>query len=59
MLACYCRLVRVLSIWGPERILYGCDGLSPRVIQDSTLPDDAKKAILGGNAARLLNIPER
>ena len=52
-------ITRAAEIVGPERILYGCEGLSPRVIQDSTLPDDAKKAILGGNAARLLNIPER
>jgi predicted TIM-barrel fold metal-dependent hydrolase len=48
---------RAAEIVGPERILYGCEGLSPEVIQDSVLSTDAKRAILGGNAARLLKIP--
>ena len=49
-------ITRAAEIVGFERILYGCEGLSPEVIQNSDLSDDAKKAILGGNAARLLSI---
>ncbi|MGC9316852.1 MAG: amidohydrolase family protein [Armatimonadota bacterium] len=42
---------------GPERVLYGYEGVSPEVVRRTELDDQAQAAILGGNAARLLDLP--
>jgi len=49
-------IARAAEIVGPERILYDYEGLSPRVVQDSDLPESAKELILGANAVRLFNL---
>jgi len=47
---------RGVEILGPERILYGYEGLPPSVIQESELPEESKRLILGMNAARLFRL---
>ena len=47
---------RGVEILGPERIMYAYEGLPPSVIQDSCMPEEHKKLILGLNAARLFGL---
>jgi len=47
---------RGVEILGPERILYAYEGLPPSVIQESELPEESKRLILGLNAARLFGL---
>ena len=47
---------RGVEILGPERILYAYEGLTPSVIQESELPDESKKLILGLNAMKLFGL---
>ena len=47
---------RAVKFLGAERVLYGFEGLSPKVILDSDLADDAKEKILSLNAKRLLRL---
>jgi len=47
---------RAVRFVGPDRILYGCEGLGPEVILDSDLAPDVKEKILHGNAERLLGL---
>jgi len=47
---------RAVGILGPERIVYGCEGLLPEVIEGLDLPEPARRRILGGNAAELLGL---
>lgn len=47
---------RAVKFLGPERVLYGYEGLSPKVILDSDLSKEAKEKILCENAKRLLKL---
>jgi len=47
---------RAVAVLGPERILYGCEGLAPAAVRDLAIPDEAKEMILGRNAAKLLGL---
>ena len=47
---------RAVAVVGPERILYGYEGLAPAAIRDLAISDEAKEMILGRNAARLLGL---
>lgn len=47
------RAVRVL---GPERVLYAYEGLPPAVVRELDIPEEGKRLILGGNAARLFGL---
>lgn len=47
---------RAVKFLGPERVLYGYEGLSPKVILDSDLAEEAKQKILCENAKRLLKL---
>ena len=59
------RFTRIIQAFGAERILFGTD--SPwggqaealRLFRELPLTDDEQTAILGGNAAGLLSLPER
>jgi hypothetical protein len=50
---------RGVEILGPERILYAYEGLPPSVIQDSDMPEESKRLILGHNAMRLFGLEYR
>lgn len=45
---------RAIQVLGPERVLYGGEGLMPSVIEESSLATKEKKLILHENAERLL-----
>ncbi len=47
---------RAVRILGPERILYAYEGLAPSVVRDLAIPEEAKRLILGANAARLFGL---
>jgi len=47
---------RGVKFLGAERVLYGFEGLSPKVILESDLANDAKEKILSLNAKRLLKL---
>ena len=49
---------RGVEILGPERILYAYEGLTPSVIQESELPSESKKLILGLNAMKLFGLSD-
>lgn len=59
------QFLRIVRKFGAERILFGTDspwgGQSEalRLLQASPLTDGERAAILGGNAQRLLNLPDR
>ncbi len=46
-----------VRVAGPDRVLYGYEGVSPDVVRKSDLDVETQAAILGGNAARLLRLP--
>ncbi len=51
------RLIeRAVSIAGPQKILYGGEGVLPSVVRAAAISEEAKAMILGGNAARLLKL---
>lgn len=41
---------------GADRVLYGYEGVSPQIVRNTELPREARHAILGGNAGRLLGL---
>ena len=45
-----------MDILGPERILYAYEGLPPSVIRELDIPEESKRLILGGNAAKLFGL---
>ena len=47
---------RGVEILGPERIMYAYEGLPPSVIQESEMPEESKRLILGLNASRLFGL---
>jgi len=47
---------RGVEILGHDRILYAYEGLPPSVVQDSEMPEESKKLILGLNAAKLFKL---
>ena len=47
---------RAVDILGPERILYAYEGLPPSVIRELDIPEESKRLILGGNAAKLFGL---
>ena len=49
-------IAHAAHIVGAEKVLYGCEGLSPDAVRHTDLTDDEKRLILGGNAIRLLGI---
>jgi len=49
---------RAAEFCGPEKILYGCEGVEPRLIAESDLPTETRDLILCGNAQRLLGESE-
>jgi predicted TIM-barrel fold metal-dependent hydrolase len=63
-------LQRLLDVFGPRRILFGTDSRHASegyrhwllrshrdALEALDVPDDARRAILGGNMAQLLKIP--
>jgi predicted TIM-barrel fold metal-dependent hydrolase len=47
---------RAVAILGPERILYGYEGLPPSAVRECAISKESKRLILGGNAARLFGL---
>ena len=45
---------RAARIAGAQKVLYGCEGLRPEAVLETTLSEEEKRLILGGNALRLL-----
>jgi predicted TIM-barrel fold metal-dependent hydrolase len=45
-----------VGVGGADRVLYGYEGVSPGVVRGTELDADAQAAVLGGNAARLLQL---
>jgi len=51
-------ITRAVEILGAERILYGYEGLPPSAVKELPLAEEAKRLILGGNAARLFGLED-
>ena len=51
-------ILRAVRFAGPEKVLYGCEGVWPQAIMQADLDAEAKRLILGGNAIRLLGLDE-
>lgn len=49
-------IAHAAHIVGAEKVLYGCEGLSPDAVRHTDLTDEEQRLILGGNAIRLLGI---
>jgi hypothetical protein len=47
---------RAVRILGPDRILYGYEGLPPSAVAECDIPEEAKRQILGLNAKRLFGL---
>ena len=47
---------RAAEVLGPERILYACEGLAPSAVMETDLSAQAKRQILGLNAAELFGL---